>query len=411
MAPYSLYLAGVLLTFIVKVAAGFLLCLCLVRVLRSPRHRFLTWLGFLLGAGVCWTALLVDGAVAVFSRAGAGASYIAQTTTVPGEHLTVPLSWSLWIGRVAVVFGIVYIAVVLSLLSRQLLKHLRLRSWLKHAQPPSRELDVFFQGLCRDFNIRRCRLSILPKVSSPATVYWWSPRVILPEVCEELGTSPQLGNILRHELIHTLRCDYLWAMLGDLLCAVLFFHPAVWEARRRLITQRELACDLSVVESQPEQRADYAESLAQFVRLLMLRRSPSLGVDFAPSPTLLGTRIRHILTEPRQVPRWKKFSCDAAFLASIIIFGSISPALCVSFNFSQQSSSPSFASGFPSQPMPLDFKRVSPRRRHNRVTLPPESQEIRMLPPLPNRVGESGATLSTDVEAESTQLAGGRTDR
>ncbi|HEX5435473.1 MAG TPA: hypothetical protein VFY05_14635, partial [Candidatus Angelobacter sp.] len=118
MAPYSLYLAGVLLTFIVKVAAAFLLCLCLARVLRSPRHRFLTWLGFLLGAGVCWTALLVDETVAVVSRAGAGVGYIAQTTNPSGEHLSVPLSWSLWIGRAVLVFGFIYISVVISLLSR-----------------------------------------------------------------------------------------------------------------------------------------------------------------------------------------------------------------------------------------------------------------------------------------------------
>ncbi|HEX5434451.1 MAG TPA: M56 family metallopeptidase, partial [Candidatus Angelobacter sp.] len=203
--------------------------------------------------------------------------------------------------------------------------------------------------------------------------------------CEELVLSPQLGNILRHELIHTLRCDYLWAMLGDVLCAVLFFHPAVREARKRLMMQRELACDLSVVESHPEQRADYAESLAQFVRLLMLRPSPALGVDFASSSSFLGTRIRHILTEPRQVPRWKKLISDAAFLLFIVIFGSVSPALSVSFNFSQQPPSQSVATPPSTRTTPLDFNMVSPRRRHNRVTLPAEYQQIITMSSLPKR--------------------------
>ena len=377
MAPYSLYLAGVLLTFVVKVVAAFVLCLCLARVLRSPKHRFLTWLGFLLGAGVYWTALILDEAVTAFSHPSAAPWYIAQTAGTSGEHLSIPLSWSAWVGRATVVFGILYLAVAGALLLRELLKHLRLRSWLRHAQPPSHELERLFQSLCRDFNIRRCRLLILPEAGSPATVYWWSPRVILPEICEYLTASPQLGNVLRHELVHTLRCDYLWAMLSDLLCAVLFFHPAVWEARKRLKLQRELACDLSVVESHPEQRADYAESLAQFVRLLTLRRSPSLGVDFAPSRSLLGTRIRHILAEPRQVPRWKKLSGDALFLASIIIFATISPALSVSFDYSQQPTPPAFATRASARPPGLmDFEKVSPRRRHNRETLPAEYQQI-----------------------------------
>lgn len=383
MAPYSLYLAGVLLTFVVKVAAAFLLCLCAARLLRNPRHRFLTWLGFLLAAGVCWSALVVGEAAAFFSRAGASINSIAQTTDASGQHLSVPLSWSLWFGRGAVAFAVVYLVVFISLLSRQWLKHEGLRSWLKHGRPASPKLEALFQSLCRDLNIRRCRLLILPEVSSPATVYWWSPRVVLPEICEELVDSPQLGNILRHELIHTLRCDYLWAIAGDLLCSLLFFHPAVWQARKRLMMERELACDLSVIETHPEQRADYAESLAQFVRLLMLRRSPSLGVEFAPSPSFLGTRIRHILTEPRQMPRWRKLSSDAAFLTFIILFGSLSPALSVSFSYTQQPSAPSFATRIPSQAKPMDFKRISPRRRHNRETLPAEYQEIPAASPLP----------------------------
>lgn len=382
MAPYSLYLAGVLLTFVVKVAAAFLLCLCATRLLRNPRHRFLTWLGFLLGVGVCWSGLVVGEAVAFFSRAGASINSIAQTTEASGEHLSVPLSWSVWFGRGAVALAIVYFVIFISLLTRQWLRHQGLRSWLKHGRPPSPKLEALFQSLCRDLNIRRCRLLILPEVSSPATVYWWSPRVVLPEICEELVDSPQLGNILRHELIHTLRCDYLWALAGDLLCALLFFHPAVWQARKRLMMERELACDLSVIETHPEQRADYAESLAQFVRLLMLRRSLSLGVEFAPSASFLGTRIRHILTEPRQVPRWKKLSSDAAFLAFIVLFCSISPALSISLNYSQQPSSRFFATRVPSQARPLDFKRISPRRRHNRETLPAEYQEVPTVSPL-----------------------------
>ena len=391
MAPYSLYLAGVLLTFVVKVAAAFVLCLCVARVLRNPRHRFLTWLGFLLAAGVCWTAVVVGETVAFFSRSGAPISSIAQTTAISGEHLSVPLSWSLWFGTGAAALAIVYLAVFITLFTRQWLKQQGLRKWLKHSRPPSPKLEALFQSLCRDLNIRRCRLLILPGVSSPATIYWWSPRVVLPEICEELVDSPQLGNILRHELIHTLRCDYLWAIASDLLCALLFFHPAVWQARKRLMTERELACDLSVIETHPEQRADYAESLAQFVRLLMLRRSPSLGIDFAPSPSFLGTRIRHILTEPRQVPRWKKLSGDAACLAFIVLFGSISPALSVSFNYSHQPSSnytqqPSLhasATRVPVRSRRVDFERVSPRRRHNRETLPAEYQEIPTVSPLP----------------------------
>lgn len=355
MQPYSLHLAGVLLTFILKVTAAFVLCLILARLLPSPRHRFLTWLGFLLGAGVCWAALLTDEVVSVLSVAGRGAIFWGAAATEPGEHVTVPASWGLWIARIVVLLGATYLSGMVVLLALEAYKHLRLRTWLQQGRQPSPELRQIFQRLCGEFNIRRCDLLILPKVKSPATVYWWTPRVILPELCEKLVTSPQLEDVLRHELIHTLRCDYLWATVGDVLCALLFFHPAVWEARKRLIVQRELACDLGVVEVQPAHRADYADSLAGFVRLVMLQQTHSVGVDFAGQPSLLGTRIRCILTEPEQVPGWKRAAADVFFVLFVVIFGSISPSLTVSFAFSQE---PATTSG---QFVPLTSHESSPQ--------------------------------------------------
>ena len=369
MQSYSLQLAGVLLTFLLKVAAAYLLCLCLTRVLRNPRHRFLIWLGFLLGAGLSWIALVVDEAVSALSRGAAAATLAEVATKVSGEHVAVPASWSIWISRAAVVVTAAYITGAASLLAVHIFKHMRLRGWLKHGRPPSPGLEEVFQGICRDFNIRRCRVLILPRVSSPATVYWWSPRILLPEICENLVGSPQLGNVLRHELIHTLRCDYLWATLGDLLCALLFFHPAVWQARKQLMMQRELACDLGVIETHPEERADYADSLAAFVRLVRLQQRPALGVDFAASPSFLSTRIHNILAEPAKVPRWRELVGDAACVLFVVAFASVSPALSVSLDFSSQSvsvsSRPQAAGGL--SPLPPQLPAL--HRRHNRIAL------------------------------------------
>jgi beta-lactamase regulating signal transducer with metallopeptidase domain len=385
MGSYSLHLAGALLTFILKVMAGFVLCLSLARLMPSPRHRFLAWLGFLLGTGFFWIALVTDQIVSLFARSSAGAGFIASGAGGGGEHLLVPPSWSVWIGRAAIVLGTIYLALALVLLAREALKHIRLHAWLRHGKRPSPELQQIFERLCRDFNIRRCRLIVLPNVSTPATVYWWTPRIVLPGVCEEIVSSPQMENILRHELIHTLRCDYLWATLGDLLCALLFFHPAVWQARKRMIMQRELACDLGVVESHPEQRADYADTLARFVRLAMLRQSPGLGVDFAASPSFLSTRIRHILTEPQQVSRWKKLLDDAAFVTFIIVFVSVSHALSISLDFSSKPVSQRLLAPVPGRVLPVRNKLI-PHRRHNRLSPPVAYQDSLTSLPVEDRV-------------------------
>jgi hypothetical protein len=167
-------------------------------------------------------------------------------------------------------------------------------------------------------------------------VYWLHPRILLPESCASLEDVAQLADVLQHELEHIARRDYLWASVSDLLCGVLFFHPAAWQARKHLRLQRELACDQAVVAARPEHRADYATTLAQFVRRHMLERRPSVGVDLASSGSFLGTRIRAILSEPRRIPWWQKASRVTASSVLIALFGVFCPALAVFVEFAPQ---------------------------------------------------------------------------
>jgi hypothetical protein len=184
--------------------------------------------------------------------------------------------------------------------------------------------------------VRGCRLVILPALSSPATVYWLHPRILLPESCASLEDLAQLADVLQHELEHIARRDYLWASVSDLLCGILFFHPAAWQARKHLRLQRELACDQAVVAARPEHRADYATTLAQFVRRHMLEGRASVGVDLASSGSILGARIRAILSEPRSTPWWQKVSRVMASAGLIALFGVFCPALAVIVEFAPQ---------------------------------------------------------------------------
>jgi hypothetical protein len=138
--------------------------------------------------------------------------------------------------------------------------------------------------------------------------------------------------VLCHELVHVARRDYLWAGLSDVICCLLFFHPAAWKASKSMALQGELACDQEVLEKRPGDRADYAGSLTYFVRLRMLQEGFSLGVDFAAS-TSLGLRIRTILTTPQPVAWWKGWSRAIARLSLIVAFGVLAPLMALSFSF------------------------------------------------------------------------------
>jgi hypothetical protein len=81
-------------------------------------------------------------------------------------------------------------------------------------------------------------------------------------------------------------------------CRLVFFHPLVWLAYRRLRWERELACDHAVVEKREESRLRYAECLARLARWFAEENTRSEGIGFSSSESLLVVRVRALLREP-----------------------------------------------------------------------------------------------------------------
>jgi beta-lactamase regulating signal transducer with metallopeptidase domain len=327
----SLHFAGVFLNFLLRVAVVYLGCWMLNRLLRKPQQRFVVWMMFLLGSVAYWIGLIVRELSALGAMKTDAGSVPGQAAGV-AHSLVVPLAWSHTILIAVQLVGLAYAAATLLMIGLTAVKHVRLRLLLRRAVEPSEALHGLFAEICRELGVSRAKLLILPGLKSPATAGWWHPRILLPEVCEQLGPTPQVADVLCHELVHVERRDYFWAALGDLICCLLFFHPAVWRARKSMVLQAELACDLAVLEARPGTRADYADSLTYFVRLRMLQEGFSLGVDFAAS-TSLGLRIRTILATPVAVPWWKRFSQMTAGMALLGAVGILAPVLSIPLSF------------------------------------------------------------------------------
>jgi beta-lactamase regulating signal transducer with metallopeptidase domain len=326
----SLHFAGILLNFFLRVALAYLACWLVNRLLSKPRQRFAVWMMFLLGSAAYWMALIL-GELRVFSAIKTEAGSVGDQAGA-AHALVVPLAWSHQILIAVQAVGLAYAAAALLTIGLTAVKHVRLRMLLRRAVEPSGALNGLFAEICRELGVSWAKLLILPGLKSPATAGWWNPRILLPEVCEELGPTPQVADVLCHELVHVKRRDYFWAGLGDLVCCLLFFHPAIWKARKSMALQAEMACDLAVVEARPGNRADYADSLTYFVRLRMLQEGFSLGVDFAASASL-GLRIRTILSTRADVPWWKRFSQTTAGVALLGAFGVLAPVLSVPLSF------------------------------------------------------------------------------
>ena len=337
-AEISLHFAALFLTYFLRVTAAYFACWMLNRLLGKPRHRFIVYMIFLVGSAAYWLGLVVREFLALGAGRAEGVTGPVLAPAITRSFL-ISQAWSHNIVVATRGMGAVYVAVSIALIGMAAWKHLRMRVLLRHAIEPSSLLSRLFLEVSRAMGISqsgisRAKLVVLPGLKSPATAGWRNPKILLPQVCEDLGPTPQIADVLCHELIHVARWDYLWTGLSELICCLLFFQPAAWRARKGMVLQGELACDMAVLETRPGDRADYADSLAYFVRLRMLQEGFSLGVDFAAS-TSLGLRIRTILTMPKPMPWWKRLSQTTAGLGLVAAFGILAPAMEIDLGFTE----------------------------------------------------------------------------
>jgi beta-lactamase regulating signal transducer with metallopeptidase domain len=285
------------MTYFVQIALGYLTTRGLCALIHSHRIRLRLWGCFLLLTTAGWTIFGV--------QVSADSSVPLTNGSLPvianrGQWGVWPVSGS-WAGHLAWVgpwTWRLYLSIVIIFMLQLLWKSLRLRSFLRAGQTPSEEVSLLFQRLCREMKVRRCELILLGDLRSPATACWWRPRVILPTELVPYLDSGQLADVLRHELIHVRCRHYMWDRLAALGCRLVFFHPAVWFAHRRMRQERELACDQAVVQDGVDRRLDYAECLVKLARWWFLARRNSPGaIGFSSAESLLTARVRALLRE------------------------------------------------------------------------------------------------------------------
>ena len=73
------------------------------------------------------------------------------------------------------------------------------------------------------------------------------PLLLLPEGITDRLAPGQLAAILRHEMCHVRRQDNLTAAIHMTVEVLFWFDPLVWWIRKRLIEERERACDEEVL--------------------------------------------------------------------------------------------------------------------------------------------------------------------
>lgn len=125
---------------------------------------------------------------------------------------------------------------------------------------------------------REVRLVESAEIALPMTWGVRRPVVLLPASAESWSTD-RLELVLLHELAHVRRLDALTQLLGQLCCALYWFHPLAWLAERRMRALREYACDDFVLAA-GNRASEYAGQILDIVRSLG-RRDPLASATLA----------------------------------------------------------------------------------------------------------------------------------
>jgi bla regulator protein BlaR1 len=131
-----------------------------------------------------------------------------------------------------------------------------------------------------------------PALLEPGVFGILRPVLLLPEGIADRLMPDQFDAIVAHELCHVRSRDNLAAAVHMLVEAIFWFHPLVWWIGKRLVDERERACDEEVLRqgSAPEV---YAESILKVCEFYL--ESP-LDCVSGITGSDLRKRIRNIMT-------------------------------------------------------------------------------------------------------------------
>ncbi|NLI53933.1 MAG: M56 family metallopeptidase [Clostridiales bacterium] len=289
--------------------------------LESGLHPFEAWGN---GAGVATVDLAAgeaaDTAVTPVADEGVAAVQPAAEGAAQPERADLPAGRSLFTRSVLPVVWLSGAVVVGGWLA---LSYARFRRNIKRdAVQPSAALTEMLERIKSELGVRSgIRVVCQPAYGAPAIVFpgvLWIPLSAMAGM-EEVQTE----DALRHELMHVKRLDPAVTVLLAALCAVYWFHPAVWIAACLMRQDMEAACDAQVTKRySAEQKRRYAALLVDLYAQPDLR-APALGFSGQGAKRQAERRVRSVFTAKKS---GRGAALIAALTAVLLLFGCFTTA-------------------------------------------------------------------------------------
>ncbi len=171
---------------------------------------------------------------------------------------------------------------------------------LKRAQsrlPVNREIGLIASSQVREPGVWRVR----------------RPVIVFPEGVADRLSAEEIEAVMTHELVHVRRRDNLIGTLQMIVCNLLWFHPLAWLIDRRLLAEREIWCDETVIRLGAEPKL-YARSLWKVVQYGL--GWPVAGVSHAAGSNLKRRLERMLKSKDRlEMTITRRSAAYASFIA------------------------------------------------------------------------------------------------
>ncbi|MES2004878.1 MAG: M56 family metallopeptidase [Bacteroidota bacterium] len=179
------------------------------------------------------------------------------------------------------------------------------------------EWRLFVKKIAARLSIKKeVRIYLSNTISSPLTVGFWKPVILIPVASINHLSTDQLEAVLLHELAHIKRFDYLVNIILSVVEISLFFNPFTQLLSKAIHKERENSCDDWVLQFKYDASV-YAEAL---LRIACLQTLPALAM------AATGGKKNELLVRVKRMIDQKenRFSYRRQLLALLIMTGILS---------------------------------------------------------------------------------------
>ncbi|HLG39203.1 MAG TPA: M56 family metallopeptidase [Chitinophagaceae bacterium] len=181
---------------------------------------------------------------------------------------------------------------------------------------------IFVRNVSERMGIKKpVQLWLSGIVTSPVTIGYIKPVILLPIAAINQLSTQQLEAVLLHELAHIRRYDYLVNLIIRFIHSILYFNPFVKALMKTVEREREKSCDEMVIQFQYDPHG-YASALLMLEKANYMHKS--LAVAASGRKNDLLHRIECMLgVQKKQVISFNKLAGLFAGLLCFIVINSL----------------------------------------------------------------------------------------